>query len=149
MTEAIHEGGVISGPQLHQEVMKHFSSVNCVLPNPTPQNLPFPQLRLKKTDIIKMSQNIKANKAIAFDDLHESLFRFCKPSRDCPSQNCNMCLAKFKIISNFTKSEYWTESNKIKHFRARLVTLNKAHPETPKVNEYRPIVVCSSLIKFL
>jgi hypothetical protein len=33
--------------------------------------------------------------------------------------------------------------------RARLVPLNKVYPRTPKVSEYRPIVITSPIIKFL
>ena len=34
-------------------------------------------------------------------------------------------------------------------YKARLIPLNKAHPEIPKQTEFRPIVVLSSLYKFL
>lgn len=35
------------------------------------------------------------------------------------------------------------------HFEARLVALNKVHPQIPKPNEFRPIIVMSPLLKFL
>ena len=38
---------------------------------------------------------------------------------------------------------------KEKHFDARLVALNKVHPNIPKANEFRPIIVMSPLIKFM
>jgi len=35
------------------------------------------------------------------------------------------------------------------HFEARLICLNKVYPRTPHIDQYRPIVVTSSIIKFL
>ena len=35
------------------------------------------------------------------------------------------------------------------HFRARLVALNKKHPDVPKADQVRPIVVTSPLVKGL
>jgi hypothetical protein len=33
--------------------------------------------------------------------------------------------------------------------KSRLIALNKCHPDTPQVKDYRPIVICSPLVKFL
>ena len=35
------------------------------------------------------------------------------------------------------------------HLRSRLVCLNKVYPAIPQIQEYRPIVIASSVIKYL
>jgi len=34
-------------------------------------------------------------------------------------------------------------------FKAKLITLNKVHPNTPKSNEFRPIIILSLIVKIM
>ena len=46
----------------------------------------------------------------------------------------------------------WNNQTQIQNpslFRARLIPLNKAHPNIPKSSEFRPIVILSPLLKFM
>ena len=53
----------------------------------------------------------------------------------------------WEILSNLWNNDAAEINNKI--YKARLIPLNKAHPDIPKETEFRPIVVLSSLYKFL
>ena len=41
------------------------------------------------------------------------------------------------------------DGKNMNHLVGRLVALNKKYPKTPKLEEYRPIIVLSPVFKFL
>ena len=49
----------------------------------------------------------------------------------------------------FTMKTFWEDDRSNKTLKGRLVALNKKYPQTGKIDEYRPIVVLSSVVKFL
>ena len=98
-----------------------------------------------------MAGNLKSVKAGAFDAIHETLFELCDNkagSRACRG-SCRHCEPRLKIMKELTRKNYWSKENTEYHMKSRLIALNKAHPSTPTPSEYRPIVVCSPVIKFL
>lgn len=48
-----------------------------------------------------------------------------------------------------TKKEYWMREESKIHLKGRMVALNKAHPKVGGIEEYRPIIVMSPVVKFL
>ena len=95
-----------------------------------------------------MANNVKNVKAAAFDNIHEIIFHFCRGPNGCNAK-CSTCQARLRLLRQFCTPQYWNEATKNGHFASRLIPLNKAHPETPEITNYRPIVVTSSLVKFL
>ena len=88
-------------------------------------------------------------KAIAFDGLEDHMFNIEGRCKKKPEEMCARCRHKMKLISNIFDANYWNSDRAALHFKARLIPLNKKFPNTPKVAEYRPIVVMSPLIKAL
>lgn len=50
---------------------------------------------------------------------------------------------------SLARSDYWLTSDSERHHKARLVCLNKVFPKIGTVEQFRPIVVCSPVIKFM
>lgn len=95
-----------------------------------------------------MVNNVKKGKATAFDGSDESLFTFCSSDSKC-SVSCESCLKKVNLLQTFIRREYWSAENTQLHFTSRIVPLNKAHPATLKIDEYRPLIICSPSLSSL
>ncbi|KAM3142715.1 hypothetical protein pb186bvf_005099 [Paramecium bursaria] len=94
-----------------------------VLPNLPPLNI---------EDIKKIQLLMSQNKAICYDGISDLWLR----------KNKN-----YDLLLNL-----WNNQTQILNpslFRARLIPLNKAHPNIPSEQEFRPIVVLSPLLKFM
>ena len=102
-------------------------------------DLPFPDLPpLKKKEVLSLLSTLSTGKAISFDLFSDMLLR---------DESVTKRLAK--LLKNL-----WTKDlNKIDSlnelFKARLVALNKVHPNTPKPDEFRPIIILSLIIKIM
>ena len=102
-------------------------------------NLPFPDLPpLEEIEIKQLLSKLSSGKAISFD-----LFS-------------DMILKNEAGINKLSKilQDLWSgELNKIDNlnelFKARLIALNKVHPNTPKPAEFRPIIILSLIIKIM
>ncbi len=92
----------------------------------------------------EMAANVKPGKSGSWDGFSDYLFALCRPN--CP---CNRCANKEKLWRTLLDPIYWEHPLAKQHLRSRLVCLNKVHPATPKVPEYRPIVIASPVVKFL
>jgi len=104
---------------------------------PIPDPLPFPQLEditLREDQLIL--DRMATNKALSFDLFSDVIFT--------PEYKNKTC----ELIRSLWDYEV-TNSLNASHFEARLVPLNKKHPEIPKPDEFRPIIVMSSLTKLL
>jgi hypothetical protein len=102
------------------------------------QTVPFPNLpALSNSEIEEILNSLSTNKAIAYDGMTDSIFK---------KQYRKFTIPILKDIWNgMAKNKNIPQS----HFDARLIPLNKIHPEIPKPKDCRPIIVSSPLIKLL
>jgi len=99
--------------------------------------LPFPHLDdLTPCEAEFIVNKMASNKALSFDLVSDIIF----------SQNYK--LKTSEIIKSLWNDRV-TNSLDLSHFEARLVPLNKKHPDIPRPEEFRPIIVMSPLIKLL
>ena len=104
---------------------------------PIPDPLPFPEFEdITPREAGLIFDRMASNKALSFDLFSDIIF-----SQEYKSKTC-------ELIKSLWNSEV-TNTLDASHFEARLVPLNKKHPEVPKPEEFRPIIVMSPLVKLL
>jgi hypothetical protein len=54
-----------------------------------------------------------------------------------------------KMCSFIFKKEFWATKASRKCLVGRLILLNKDHPKIPEIGRFRPIRVCSNVVKAL
>ncbi|KAM3146248.1 hypothetical protein pb186bvf_001593 [Paramecium bursaria] len=87
---------------------------------------------LSGREVAELQEKCSYNKAVNYDGISDNFIR--------------------KTKSWLILNDLWNDNTRQVNplvFRARLVPLNKAHPDIPKSNDFRPIVVLSSLYKFM
>eukprot|EP01017_Pseudomicrothorax_dubius_P037607 TRINITY_DN5534_c0_g5_i4.p1 TRINITY_DN5534_c0_g5~~TRINITY_DN5534_c0_g5_i4.p1 ORF type:complete len:478 (-),score=50.27 TRINITY_DN5534_c0_g5_i4:595-2028(-) len=107
--------------------------------NSEPENTLLPPLSIEET--LRIMASVSNGKAILYDLLSDSLFH-C--AGDIHPNHFS------KLVD--TLANAWTIPLDVFPkvcFEARLVPLNKVHPEIPTKKDFRPIIVMSPLIKFL
>ena len=98
---------------------------------------PFPSMSSLIPDEMKeIVEKLSSGKAISFDGISDSLFN---------SENKAKTARILRDIWSCFHEKEWQQL----HFAQRLIPINKAHPNIPKVSECRPIIVSSPLIKLL
>jgi len=65
------------------------------------------------------------------------------------NQLCAVCTKKVLFAQSLLNHSYWNTEDSLRHHEARLICLNKVFPKIPDLEQYRPIVVASPVIKFL
>ncbi len=104
---------------------------------PLVRNTPFPDLPLiSSEDALRLIQKMSTNKALTFSFMSDIIF-----SKNLQTQTAN-------IIRDLWKSDVLNNLPSV-YFEARLIALNKKHPEIPKPSEFRPIVIMSALTKII
>jgi len=96
--------------------------------------IPFPKLpTLKAEEMETLLKGLGINKAIAYDGVTDAFFS-------------KKLLPKAKeILRDLWSCSFFPN----KHFETRLVPLNKVHPNIPKSNQFRPIIIQSPNLKLL
>ena len=93
-------------------------------------------------------KGIRQGKALGLDGVCSSLFKLNKNWDKDP----NIHIENQKKI-NFCKSilndNYLNSIEAQRHFQTRLIALNKEHPKIPMLENYRPIVVSSPVLKLI
>ena len=97
----------------------------------------FPSLKpLEISEIQNLALQLKKNKAIASDYVHDStLF-----------ERIVSCQFTAKSFCNLWTAEVMNDDNMKFYLTGRLVPLNKVHPNIPKPNEMRPIIALSPVL---
>lgn len=54
-----------------------------------------------------------------------------------------------KLLANLTLKTYWQQEEAIENLDARLIALDKNYPKIGNVENYRPIIIVSNVIKFI
>ena len=90
-----------------------------------------------------MMKMIAQNKAISFDGVHESIFHVLKNGKDKDTRK-RATILKDLFRPEVLNSEYMENA-----LTGRLIPLNKVFPETPTIDQYRPIVALSPVAKIL
>ena len=112
----------------------------------------FPSLpQYRDREIYSFCKNVSVNKAQTFDGVSDLLFDFRYLCKCKESLTCKTCINRILVLCNFLDYDYYSStcSKWEVHFEARLIALNKKFPAILNHDEYRPIVVTSSLIKFV
>ena len=143
------DGDIISDTNLvNQQLKSHFSEIHSA---PISQKLTKPNYwtglkPISITETLDLMELMPKNKAISFDLISERLFLI---QRDKNNKITEETLYRAEILSNIWNSSF-LNSNIIEIFlESRLIPLNKKFPSIPKIQEIRPIVVSSWLIKFM
>lgn len=113
---------------------------NCILEleklsgkSESPPNSSFPSLPpVTEDEVSEMQAWMSKNKGVTFDGFSDNWFR----------------KSNQKFLTN------WWNNETISHlfplsFEARLIPLNKAHPSIPNKQQFRPIIILSSSLKWL
>ena len=142
------DGGIVNSVLLDDALVYDTDEVNRALidalrkiqvdtSRPIPQPVPFPDLDpLSDEESIRIIDRMATNKAISFDLFSDVIF------------SKGLKLKTSQIVKDLWSQESVNSLND-SHFEARLIPLNKKFPETPKPDEFRPIIVMSPIIKLL
>ena len=112
-------------------------------------------LSINNDEVLNLFQRFKRDKAFCTDGFNNETFRICtkcKKLRDCYYEKlCFKCKNLVTFCTKILDNKYFNNKKKTakKHFNARLIPLNKVFPAIGNINEYRPIVCISSLVKFM
>ena len=113
----------------------------------------FPEIYVTQEEVIQAMRNVKQGKGAGVDGVSAELFKLhkrCYSKEEDDGGWCALCQKKIEFCMSLTKAEYWNGDGKnMNHLVGRLVALNKKYPKTPKLEEYRPIIVLSPVFKFL
>ncbi len=127
------DGTLIVNPdEINSLLISHLESIQGRITEENQGREHLPPLSIAETEAL--CTRMSKNKGISLDLISDRLFHLNSPKLT-------------EVLSRL-----WTiPLNRIKpiHFEARLVALNKVHPQLPKPNEFRPIIVMSPLLKFL
>ncbi len=135
-TRVIVDGEVVQDESMvHKHIMDALKLIQVDSRFPTyPEQHAFPVLEnLTDDDLNNLLNRLWPGKAITTDCIHDSIFK--KDNRG-------------KVLTIFR--DLWNGKNiQDFHFHARLIPLNKKHPEAPRPDQIRPIVINSSIVKTL
>ena len=104
----------------------------------------LPQLTIDET--IQLMEMVARNNAIAFDLIGDEWFEVIRTKSGLPDEDT---ISRAERLKDVWKSETLNSSLFNMVLEARVILLNKVFPKIPKINEIRPIVVTSPLIKFM
>ena len=131
--------------------MKLFEENHNQLDSPLIRKARQAQIKVNEVsdiEIVIMMRNIKMGKALGLDGVSDSLFKLEHHWENNPiiyERNQK----KIKFCRSILNNTYLNSKEALKHFKCRLIPLNKKHPNIPLVTEFRPIVGCSPVFKFL
>ena len=138
-------GNIITDLQtINQKMVRHYQTHHDTKKRP-PVTSQFPNLDIISTSVIKsICAKFSKDKAFTYDGLHDSLFNLHKK---CLTEvnECEECLAKVKFLTSIWGKSYWESNQAKKHLEARLLPLNKLHPNTATIDKYRPIIIMSPM----
>lgn len=90
-----------------------------------------------------LSQHWKFEKALSIDCLDSTLFKI--PEREPEEQKSR----RLKLLELVFTPPFWNLPESRKCLAGRLILLNKDHPSTPSLGRFRPIRICSNIVKLL
>jgi len=101
--------------------------------------LPFPDLpELTKSEVKGILATLASNKAMSFDLFSDSILRNQEAVEKLASVLTDLWSSKLNDIDRLSDI-----------FKARLVALNKVHPNTPRKRKFKPIVILSLIVKIM
>ena len=101
---------------------------------------------LEEEETIQLMKGLAKGKAISFDLIGDELFEV----KEYKNSNQKINLEKrINILRNVWNEDILNHQNFNIFLDSRLIPLNKKFPNVPKVDEIRPIIVRSQLIKFM
>lgn len=135
---------IYCGGELEELLIEHFRTVHS---GPMIEDTGFPaSLVLSDCDVRSLTEKISSNKAISWDCIQDTSFRLCCKRMEL---SCEKCERKIKMIRELFKEEFWNKPGASYHLKCRLIALDKCHPKIPSLEEYRPIVITSAVLKLL
>ncbi len=103
-------------------------------------------LAIDHTIALALMERMPKNKAIAFDLIGDDIFAVTRNTQGEPTGETKN---KAEILSHLWNEETLNHKNFKMLLQGRLIPLNKKLPKTATVDDVRPIVVMSPLIKFM
>jgi len=101
--------------------------------------VPFPDLPdLDDGERLSLLNSLSSGKAISWDLFSDNFLKNKKAKEEFAKKLTGMWSSKLNQVPNIDK-----------FFRTRLVPLNKAHPNIPTPDQFRPIVIMSPIVKIL
>ena len=102
-------------------------------------DLQFPELSdLTEDEVCLILSTLSTGKALSFDIFSDEVLK-----------NKSIVKKLSFLLKDLWSDKLGTIEGIENIFKARLVALNKVHPNTPKKNEFRPIIIMSLIIKIL
>ncbi len=123
---------------VNEMIINHLRSIQ--QERTTKSNWDVKLKKLDREETLAAIEKMSWNKGVAFDL--------------CPDNFCRLFCNKKTVSERYLNliQELWTipiQNIPNIHFKAKIIALNKVHPEIPKKGQFRPIVVMSPLIKLL
>lgn len=152
---AYKDGRLIEGGELEQALLEHYKSVHTQVPGFESTRQGMPQLRVDYERVLLMMSNVSQGKAIVMDGVTEKWFQVgsdygCMERRKAGTgEYCEHCQRKIQFATSLLNHSYWGTADSKRHHKARLICLNKVYPRIPQLEQYRPIVASSPIIKFI
>ncbi len=138
-------GELLSSEESAKRIAQNFKEIHSQTdPEETLKRVDFPDLGPVETKhMIAMMSMIAQNKAISFDGVHESIFHVLKNGKDKDTAD------RAELLKDIFKPEVLNSSYMEHALTGRLIPLNKVFPNTPTIDQYRPIVALSPMAKIL
>ena len=96
-----------------------------------------------KVDVRKVLRYGNYNKAISIDCIGGSLFCI-RENEDKETKQ-----RKIRLLEYLFRPEFWEDQRSKICLVGRLILLNKDHPRIPELGRFRPIRICSNIVKFM
>ena len=101
--------------------------------------LPFPDLpQLSEGEVMHIFESLASNKAMSFDLFSDSILKNEQAVKKLSTILTDLWSSKLNDLDRLSDI-----------FKARLVALNKVHPNIPRKTEFRPIVIMSLVVKIM
>ena len=139
IAHVIQEDGVtLADPNVvNKKIMDFLKSIQQNLRFPVVEKTDFPNLpNLSEDEVDAILEGMASGKALAHDLFSDVIF-----------SEAHVHHVKSLIGTLWNKKTL--DGLDPSHFHARLITLNKKHPDVPNASEIRPIIVMSPLFKLL
>ncbi len=131
---------LLIGESFRRAAVEWYSSLSSTTPKLTPQSK-FPEGL--QFDEALLNQPWKFQKAISIDCLDSTLF--VEGRGDSPGKKER----RRALLRSIFSPEFWEMPESRRCLMGRLVLLNKDHPSTPQFGRFRPIRICSNIVKLL
>ena len=144
----IDESNIITGQIMRDKMIDEYFNITNPKNTINHPKTSWPLDFLISTDeVISAMMKIPTNKAITEDCVPDTIFKLC-----CNYEmylQCHTDVKKIVLAEQCFTENFWAHPSSLIHLRGRIIPLNKAYPDIPKIDQIRFIVAISPVQKLL